>query len=124
MASDRDFRGLSLEGRLSRGGGQQSPIPEKTPLRRSTCPRCLSGSVVGRPAGSLAEFPSYSDALKKAGDGGLVWNEETLDKWIADAAGFVPESNMFYSQPDPDKRKLIIGYLKSTGSSMKGEAKN
>ena len=82
------------------------------------------GSVVGRPAGSLAEFPSYSEALKKAGGGGLVWNEETLEKWIADAAGFVPESNMFYSHPDPDKRKLSIGYLKSAGSRMKGEAKN
>lgn len=79
--------------------------------------------VLGRTAGTLAEFPSYSEALKKAGAGGLVWSEEKLDKWISDAPGLVPDSNMFYSQPDPDKRKLIIGFLKSAGANAKGEVK-
>jgi len=71
------------------------------------------GNVFGRAAGALAEFPAYSEALKKAGAGGLVWSEETLDKWIAGPHELVPDSNMFYSQPDPEKRKLIITYLKS-----------
>jgi cytochrome c len=74
-------------------------------------------SVVGRTAGTLGEFPTYSDALKKAGAGGLVWNEETLEKWIAGAADFIPGTMMPYSQPDAGKRKLIITYLKSLSGS-------
>jgi cytochrome c len=69
-------------------------------------------TAFGRTAGTLAEFPTYSDALKKVGAAGLVWNEETLDKWITNAAEFVPGSSMPYSQPDAAKRKLIVAYLK------------
>ena len=54
--------------------------------------------------------------MKKAGAGGLVWNEETLDKWIAGGAEFIPGSMMPYTQPDPAKRKLVIAYLKSLAS--------
>ncbi|MEQ1714969.1 MAG: c-type cytochrome [Hyphomicrobium sp.] len=72
----------------------------------------LSG-VIGRTAGTLAEFPTYSEALKKAGAGGLVWTEEALDKWITASMEMVPDSAMPYSQPDPEKRKLVIAYLKS-----------
>lgn len=70
-------------------------------------------TVYGRAAGTLAEFPTYSDAVKKSGAGGLVWNEETLEKWISDASTFIPGSTMPYAQPDAQKRKLIIAYLKS-----------
>ncbi len=71
------------------------------------------GTVYGRTAGTLAEFPTFTDAIKKAGAGGLVWNDETLDKWITNAAEFIPGSGMPYSQPDAAKRKLIVAYLKS-----------
>ena len=70
-------------------------------------------TAFGRKAGTLEEFPTYSDALKKAGAGGLVWNDETLDKWITSATDFVPGATMPYAQPDPEKRKLVIAYLKS-----------
>lgn len=71
------------------------------------------GTAFGRAAGTLAEFPSYTDAMKKAGAGGLIWSEESLDKWITNAAEFIPGSSMPYSQPDAAKRKLIVAYLKS-----------
>ena len=74
-------------------------------------------SVVGRKAGTLAEFPTYSDALKKAGDGGLVWNEEALDKWITNAGAFIPGVMMPYAQADAGKRQLVIAYLKSLSNS-------
>ncbi len=77
------------------------------------------GSVFGRPAGTLAEFPEYSDALKKAGAGGLVWNDETLDKWLTGPSDFVAGVKMFYAQPDPEKRKLIISYLKGLSGGAK-----
>ncbi len=79
-------------------------------------------TVFGRTAGTLAGYPQYSDALKKAGAGGLAWTDETLDKWITDAAGFIPGTNMPYSQPDPEKRKLIIAYLKSLALAGAGHA--
>lgn len=69
-------------------------------------------TVFGRKAGTLQEFPDYSDALKKAGASGLVWNEETLDKWITSAGDYIADVKMFYAQPDPEKRKLVIDYLK------------
>lgn len=69
--------------------------------------------VVGRKAGSLAEFPKYSEPLKKAGADGLVWDETTLDAWITNATKLVPGSIMPYRQADPEKRKLVIAYLKS-----------
>lgn len=73
-------------------------------------------TAFGRTAGTLAEYPAYSDSLKKAGAAGLAWNETTLDKWITGASAFVPGVNMMYSQPDPAKRKLVIAYLKSLAS--------
>lgn len=71
------------------------------------------GTVFGRAAGVLEDYPTFTDALKKAGAGGLVWNEDTLDKWVTNAAEFVPGSAMPYSQADAAKRKLIVAYLKS-----------
>lgn len=70
-------------------------------------------TAFGRKAGSLEEFTKYSDALKKAGAGGLVWTEDKLDQWITNAALLVPGAAMPYRQADPDKRKLVIEYLKS-----------
>ncbi len=70
-------------------------------------------TAFGRKAGSLEEFPKYSDALKRAGAGGLVWTEDKLDQWITNAGLLVPGATMPYRQADPDKRKLVIEYLKS-----------
>lgn len=77
------------------------------------------GTVFGRKAGSLEEFNQYSDALKKAGTNGVVWNEETIDKWITSPEDFIPGGNMFYTQADPEKRKLVIGYLKGLAGATK-----
>src|ERR1700693_2473715 len=48
--------------------------------------------VYGRKAGSLPDYP-YSDALKSSN---IVWNEETLDKWLTDPQTFVPGVKMFF----------------------------
>jgi cytochrome c len=74
-------------------------------------------TAFGRKAGTLAEFSAYSDALKKAGAGGLVWDEEKLDKWIENAATYIPGANMMYAQPDAAKRKLVVAYLKSLAAT-------
>ncbi len=77
------------------------------------------GTVFGRKAGALEEFDQYSDALKKAGANGVVWTEETIDKWITSPEDFIPGGNMFYTQADPEKRKLVIGYLKGLAGAAK-----
>lgn len=70
--------------------------------------------VFGRRAGTLPGF-SYSAALK---NGGWVWNEDTLDPWIADAQAAHPGTVMNYRQTNPAKRKLVIGYLKSLSAAQ------
>lgn len=63
----------------------------------------------GKPAGTLEGF-KYSEALTTSG---FVWDEETLDRWIADAQTMRPGVTMAYRQADPAKRRLIIDYLRS-----------
>jgi cytochrome c len=67
--------------------------------------------VVGRKAGEVAEF-KYSEAFAK-GSGGIVWDDRTLDRWLADPQSVIPGAIMPYKQADPDKRRLVIEYLKT-----------
>ncbi len=67
--------------------------------------------VVGRAAGGLADF-KYSPAFAKSG-AGIVWDEGTLDRWLADPQSVIPGSVMLYKQADAEKRRLVIEYLKT-----------
>ena len=67
--------------------------------------------VVGRKAGSVPGF-AYS-AQFMAGDSAIVWDEGTLDRWITDPQSVIPGATMPYKQADPDKRHLVIEYLKT-----------
>jgi cytochrome c len=92
----------------------------------SYCSRChsleparhLSGpslaGFVGRKAGTAEGFRYYSDALKSAN---MVWDEQTLDAWLADPTALIPGNLMrFQGIPDPQKRQDLIAYLKSVGN--------
>jgi len=65
--------------------------------------------VVGRKAGSLTDF-NYSKALK-ASD--VVWDEQTLDKWLTNPQAFIPGQRMNFRVSDPQDRADIIAYLKT-----------
>ncbi|WP_207481518.1 c-type cytochrome [Arenibaculum pallidiluteum] len=66
--------------------------------------------VVGRKAGSVDGF-AYSPALKGSG---LEWNDENLDKYIADPKGTVPGNKMAYAGAKNEAdRKNLIAYLNS-----------
>ena len=68
--------------------------------------------VVGRRAASLANF-EYSPAMKKSGADGLVWTEETLDRYLADPLEMIPETTMsFPGVRNAAERRAIIEYLK------------
>jgi cytochrome c len=65
--------------------------------------------LVGRRAGSAPGYESYSPAIKKSG---IVWNEKTLDRFLADPMKTVPGTTMTYAGvPDAKERKDLIAYL-------------
>jgi cytochrome c len=64
--------------------------------------------VVGRPAGSIADY-AYSAALKKSG---LIWDEDTLDRWLTNPSALVPGTKMFFKIDDVQSRADVIAYLK------------
>jgi len=64
--------------------------------------------VYGRKAGSLPDY-DYSDALKSAN---IVWNEETLDKWLTDPQAVAPGSKMVFHLESAQDRADVIAYLK------------
>lgn len=67
--------------------------------------------VVDRKAGTVPGF-KYSAAFA-AGGADIVWDEATLDRWLADPQSVIPGAVMPYKQADPDKRRLVIEYLKT-----------
>ena len=71
------------------------------------------GGVVGRKAGSLADY-RYSDAMKKKGDEGLVWTEENIASYHKDPKAFVPGNKMvFVGLKNDDDIANVVAYLNS-----------
>jgi cytochrome c len=65
--------------------------------------------LFGRKAGSLPDY-SYSPALRNSG---IVWSEQTLDRWIENPRALVPGTKMLFGgMPDPQDRADLIAYLK------------
>lgn len=64
--------------------------------------------VFGRAAGSVPDY-AYSMALKNSK---IVWNETTLDKWLAGPMTFVPGSKMGFLLSDAKARADVIEFLK------------
>ena len=68
--------------------------------------------LIGRKAGSVAGF-DYSAAMKKSG---LIWNDATLNRFIANPLKLVPGSTMTYDGvADANERADLIAYLKAAG---------
>lgn len=65
--------------------------------------------VFGRKAGSAAGY-SYSSAVASSS---VVWNEETLARWLTDPEKFIPGQKMGVSVSDPTEREDLVAYLKS-----------
>jgi cytochrome c len=64
--------------------------------------------VFTRTSGSIADY-AYSPALNKAK---IVWDEQTLDKWLTDPDALVPGNNMDFLVSKPQERKDLVSYLK------------
>ncbi|QEX22615.1 cytochrome C protein [Hypericibacter adhaerens] len=68
----------------------------------------LSG-VFGRKAGTVEGF-RYSKALPASG---IVWDDQTLDSYLADPAKAVAGTSMLVKLPKPEDRADIVAYLKT-----------
>jgi cytochrome c len=66
------------------------------------------GGVLNRPAGSVEGF-RYSRAMKNSG---IVWDEKSLDAYLAEPQKLVPGNLMPFSGiADAQKRSDLIAYL-------------
>lgn len=70
--------------------------------------------LLGRRAGSVPGF-EYSQAMKKSG---LVWDEKTLNRFLAKPLAVVPGSSMTYDGvPLARDRADLIAYLKAVNGT-------
>ena len=70
--------------------------------------------VFGRTAGTVPDY-RYSPALAKSG---IVWDDATLDKWLADPQALVPGTKMFFNVDSAQDRADVIEYLKQKGGAL------
>ncbi|HZV20775.1 MAG TPA: cytochrome c family protein [Hyphomicrobiales bacterium] len=69
--------------------------------------------VIGSKAGSRPGF-NYSAAMKEAGEKGLVWSEENLEKYLENPKAMVPGTKMIFpGLKKPEDRADVIAYLKT-----------
>ena len=63
--------------------------------------------VVGRAAGSVPSYV-YSPGLKNSH---IVWDRDTLDRWLTNPQALVPGAKMFFALPNPQDRADVIAFL-------------
>ena len=69
--------------------------------------------VIERQAGSLEDY-SYSEAMRTAGQEGLVWNEETLSEYLANPVEMIPGTKMIFpGLRDEEQIQAVIAFLAS-----------
>ena len=68
-----------------------------------------------RKAGTVEGFARYSEAMKRAA---VVWDEATLDKWLANPEHFIPGTSMtFPGLKQPRDRLDLAAYLKAVAEN-------
>ena len=111
----------------------QAADPQRGKVLYQECKRCHQAGrgarhrigphlndVFGRRAASLARF-RYSPAMKKAGAGGLVWTEATLDAFVANPRKLVPRSRMSYAgMPAAGDRADLLAWLRTLSATRSG----
>ncbi|SNR69905.1 cytochrome c family protein [Paracoccus sediminis] len=72
-------------------------------------------ALIGRTAGSLDGY-AYSTAMVEAGQGGLVWTEETLVPYLTKPRDSVPGTKMaFAGLRKPEEITAVIAYIVQAG---------
>ncbi|MEZ5564606.1 MAG: hypothetical protein R3F24_03425 [Gammaproteobacteria bacterium] len=71
-------------------------------------------AIFGQRAGTTPNY-YFSKAMAEAGRQGLIWNDETLDKFLAGPDKFIPGTSMIISSgpvKTPEERAAVINILK------------
>lgn len=69
--------------------------------------------VVGRQAGSLEDY-NYSQAMRTAGEEGLVWDEESLEEFLTNPGAMIPGTKMvFPGLRNEEQIAAVIAFLAS-----------
>ena len=71
--------------------------------------------VFGRQAAQAPGF-AYSDALKASR---LIWDEASLDRWLADPEKLAPGQRMGVNVPEAAERSDLIAYLKQAAAAKR-----
>lgn len=79
------------------------------------CPKL--GGLIGRKAASVKDYDGYSQSLRSSG---IVWSDQTLDRWFMDPGKIAPESVMVSNGKIDDsvERRQIIAFLKTEDPSV------
>lgn len=104
----------------------QAAIGEKVFRRCSACHEVGSDAtnkigphlngLIGRTAGTLEGY-SYSPAMVEAGQGGLVWTEETLTPYLEKPRDHIPGTKMtFAGLRKPEEIAAVIAYVEQAGA--------
>lgn len=68
--------------------------------------------VYGRRAGAVPDF-DYSAALSAST---VVWNDASLDAWLANPQAFIPGQKMFFRVQQAADRADLIAYLRQVST--------
>ena len=69
--------------------------------------------AIGRTPGTADDF-KYSSAMIEFGEGGAVWDEETLSLFLEAPKKMVPKTKMsFRGLKKPEDRENVIAYIKT-----------
>jgi len=78
-------------------------------------------NLLGRKVGSLPGY-SYSQAMKNAGSGNLVWSAETLDAYLENPKTFIKGTKKVVAGlARPEDRADVIAYLRTFTQSPAGD---
>jgi cytochrome c len=72
------------------------------------------GGVFGRTSGTVSGF-NYSPALKAAH---IVWDDASLQRWLADPDTLVPDNNMDFHVAKQQERLDLVSFLKRSSNSQ------
>ena len=102
---------LAAEGDPARGQrvfNACAPCHSLEPNRNMTGPSLAE--VWNRRAGSVSSFPRYSSELKSSG---VIWDDRTLDAWIADPQHLIPGNQMtFPGIKNEQQRADVLAFLR------------
>ena len=81
-------------------------------------------NIFGATAGTVEGFTKYSKNMKKAGEEGLIWNEETLTEFLTKPKAMIKKTKMSFKGLKKEKDIVnILAYLGTFSPDYKPEEK-